>query len=135
MISKKLLCSVLQNNRVSSDGYKQSDDNLIHFNCVYGNAPDDYYDEVECINIYELAHMCKEWAKDQKICGQLPHVYLIDSGLEKKSDEPCGRGYKIKCAAWFAYNIVGDIKYFYAATEPEAVFKACQWILDNKDSK
>jgi len=61
------------------------------------------------INIYELAHKCKEWA--------LTEGFIIYSSCKSAS-------------------IYKDLEYLYGAsnepTEPEAVFKACQWILDNK---
>jgi hypothetical protein len=66
------------------------------------------------INIHELAHMCKEWANKK-------HNILIFSSIK------------------------GDIDLFYRDTEsydewfmchdgeePKAIFKACQWILENK---
>ncbi len=62
------------------------------------------------INIYELAHKCKEW---------LLHKYEIT--LETNIN-------KTNCVAiarkddWFdVYN---------ADTEPKVIFKACQWILE-----
>ena len=59
-------------------------------------------------NIYELAHKCKEWA--------LTEGFIIYSSCKSAS-------------------IYKDLEYLYGAsnepTEPEAIFKACQWILDN----
>ena len=67
------------------------------------------------INIYELAHMCKEWAKLK---------YFIDI------DSHSG------CARWGAeavsHNGRPSVFYeqvFIGRTEPEAIFKACEWIL------
>lgn len=66
------------------------------------------------INIYELAHLCKEWASE----------YLLSSYMD---------GGKI----WWCYS--NHINYSHlnidADTEPEAIFKACQWIFDNKETK
>ena len=75
----------------------------------YGNILvwewDKSYSNNNCsINIYELAHKCKEWA--------LQYDYTILSS----------KGYA---------TISGKV--FYDKTEPEAIFKACQWILENKD--
>lgn len=70
------------------------------------------------INIYELAHKCKEWAKLK---------YFIDI------DSHSG------CARWGAeavsHNGRPSVFYeqvFIGRTEPEAIFKACEWIKDNK---
>lgn len=69
------------------------------------------------INIYELAHKCKEWAI--KYSG-----WTLQSYTNERGSGIC----RIK---------VGDgqeINKLIASSEPEAIFKACQWILD-KDSK
>lgn len=61
------------------------------------------------INIYELAHKCKEWANITK--GK-----YLSSGyneFDKKWE-----------AMMMQYTFPAD-------TEPEAIFKACKWILDN----
>lgn len=74
------------------------------------------------INIYELAHKCKEWALSKgyslyvKIRPDIidildvTHFYAVQIGTG--SD---------KNAMQFREN-----------TEPEAIFKACEWILNNK---
>ena len=64
------------------------------------------------INIHELAHKCKDWAF-------VKHDYIISS-YNKGSES----------VATF-YN--KDFGVFCSETEPEAIFKACQWILDNKE--
>ena len=65
------------------------------------------------INIYELAYMCKVWAKSQKLfILSLPSP---NEGLE---------GY------WA--NLTNNTHRAFAATEPEAIFAACQWIIDNR---
>lgn len=67
----------------------------------------------DAINIYELAHKCKEWA--------LKH---------KKELLSCTRKDKSICDI---YGLVSPNFTFYGDTEPDAIFKACQYILDNKD--
>lgn len=62
------------------------------------------------IDIYELAHKCKEWALKQgydiySSVNGIAETYLSDGNFES-----------------LGANI--------ADTEPEAIFKACQWILD-----
>lgn len=66
------------------------------------------------INIFELEHKCKEWAIDN---GYYLTIYndRIDVVLQKSCK--------------MVENITdGSLKY-----DPMLVFKACQWILDNKD--
>jgi hypothetical protein len=63
------------------------------------------------INIYELAHKCKEWAIKQNL--------VLSSWMATKNDARCE---------------IGNYEtYFIAQTESEAIFNACQWILENKD--
>lgn len=64
------------------------------------------------INIYELAHKCKEWA--------IKYIANIGSGYDKDKE--------------FYWCICNNGEFqFYADTELQAIFKACQWILDNKE--
>jgi len=68
------------------------------------------------INIYELAHKCKEWAKE----------HTIVSAYYSEDD---------KKGAWSCLHenlCTSGGETFYADTEPEAIFKACQWIMENK---
>lgn len=70
--------------------------------------------DVGRINIYELAHKyCKEWADRTIISGR-------NDLLNDYNNKPFAR------AETLFHN-----KTFHADTEPEAVFKACQWILEN----
>ena len=76
------------------------------------------YDREEEVNIYELAHKCKEWAYSK-------HGYLLNSR----------RTFKTKYLLGYC-EVVKDCEFYYSEysnTEVEAIFKACQWILDNKD--
>ena len=69
------------------------------------------------VNIYELMHMCKEWA--------------WNNGYELASFKANHSG------SWFCtiriIDIITNKITFITSTEPEAVFKTCQWVLDNKD--
>lgn len=65
------------------------------------------------INIYELAFECKKWA--YKNCNEIISYTEGAEIYQTQLDE--------------------KIKTFYGDTEVEAIFKACQWILDNKESK
>ena len=71
---------------------------------------EDYLEHQCHWNIYELMHKCKEWAIMNDIS-----IGSVHDGLRWKS--------------W----IVGERDDFYHTTEPEAVFKACQWIIEQKE--
>lgn len=115
---------------------------VIFDGCTFGSVEDDYlihYSQpcvimdgswVESeVNVYELAYKCKEWALKQN-CS-IESTYRNTIGL-----------------AWVVYNVKYDgydkfgIKHehtykkeFHSDTEPEAIFKACEWILENKDKQ
>lgn len=105
IISKKLLSEVL--------GCKIVEIN-INCNNVWHEIFND--NEIYCINIHELAHKCKEWA--------------ITSGYNTHS---------VRNLKEYVVYVSGDCKEpsddFRCCTEPEAIFKACQWILKNKKDK
>jgi hypothetical protein len=119
MLSKELLNEVLniENSRISRkvDSFCFPNENTIALK---------YYmkDGWEHLNIYELAHKCKEWA-----CKGMFNGYYITSFIDK--------GYA-QC------TIISNSKLgektsviFEADTEPEVVFKATSYILENKDEK
>lgn len=71
------------------------------------------------INKYKFAYMCKEWANN------LPSKkYQLYSGICHKSLE-----YSICSIFSGAIEQTEEIE---ASSEIEAIFKACQWILDNR---
>ena len=119
MISKELLSAVLKE-RIrevykigSNSNFKQ---NTLLFK-LYGSG------ELCHINIYELAHLCKQWALKQGYYFST-YSFNFDSNTEQE--------HRIRLL------IGNDVVYFgddsSMETEVEAIFKACQWIL-NKDSK
>ena len=70
------------------------------------------------INIYELAHKCKKWAFNN-------YEIMLESTIIFSSSSRCK-----------GIDEVGFcVMVTYAETEPEAIFKACQWILENKENK
>ena len=79
------------------------------------------------INIYELAHKCKEWATfkngkniitERDISGVYSYIiFMIGITIHNEYLDDTTR-------------ILANFK---ADTEPEAIFKACQWILENKN--
>jgi len=76
-----------------------------------------YYKKfVKCkskINIYELAHKCKEWANSKG----------FDVLSSCNTDEKCW-------VQLHQYNtkLIGSSKYFHSFTEYKAIFKACEHI-------
>lgn len=68
-----------------------------------------------CISIHNLAHKCKEWV--------LTRGYFLESGLPYKTRAT---------SVLFNDSFGGFIEGFDATTEPGAIFKACQWVLDSK---
>jgi hypothetical protein len=117
MISKELLGVVLSNYGISGvyPSYDESD--------VMTAVQYEIEEIVFEINIYRLAHLCKEWARSE---GLEMFIYEIKDSQknyevrvlrkeERDSDE--------YVFSWWNLD-----------TEPEAVIKACLWILDNKDT-
>lgn len=82
-----------------------------------------YGDFLDEINIYELAHKCKEWAYKQKQSYRVTSGFtnLPDYDYEAIIENPTSTGTKREI--------------FEADSEPEAVFQACQYILENKDKQ
>lgn len=117
MISKELLSEVLNEHRVILDYEVSICGKELH----YGHVD---IEEDGFVNIYELAHKCKEWALTN---GYHINTLLYDDGATRiythgiaivhYSDEKSN------------YNEVFSCE---ADTEPEVVFKACQWILENR---
>ena len=116
MISKELLSEICQTNLMSLGKLEVVGSDICLYDCSM--QPDIYM----CWNIYELAHKCKEWAYSQG--------YILFSKIRLNSS-----------LASCYFDTMGKHDYedgyhndFRAETESEAIFKACQWILD-KDSK
>jgi hypothetical protein len=67
---------------------------------------------LEYINIHELAHKCKEWSIQQGY-----HIYS-------------SKGTKTTNAESYILRIwdLERLKTFWEESEPEAIFKACEWI-------
>lgn len=109
MISKELLSEVLEEEVLSVRPYISDDP--FYKNIIMWECRKNTYD---IINIYELAHKCKEWAFNN---GYYLTIYndAVDIILQTNCK--------------LIENITDDsFKY-----SPMLVFKACQWILDNKE--
>ncbi len=114
MISKELLSEVLD--------------------VVCTDVIDDFYGSMQCfktdnkefnhlISIYELANKCKEWAHSRGytiFSAFNYHCYLYSN------DDILQYPNKFRVLDDFAIG---------TKSEPEAVVKACQWILDNKGKR
>ena len=122
MISKELLSGVLKR-----DVYKVKDveSNTLIYGCVHS---DGWYDE---INIYELAHKCKEWALSKSILELVSAMTEEGAYCQIDNIVPSTIEYDINQIDT-SYRTVFDSIIFDADTEPEAIFKACEWILKEK---
>ena len=128
MISKELLSQVLDKKVVVDDiSNIELKENTITF-------IEDYWDEDEgsgfyrshTINIYELAHKCKEWAVNLS-----PNKHALSS-YPRWGDI---RNYKKTNGSYYiCQHLVSGVQ-FEAETEPEAIFKACEWILEQVGKK
>lgn len=118
MISRELLSEVLNESRVILDYEVSICGKEIH----YGHTD---IDEDGFINIYELAHKCKEWATP------IHSQYFLTIFIGGISETTHIRQYGVDIVDKDLCNIAG----FTAVTEYEAIFKACEWILDNKETK
>jgi len=118
MISKELLSEVLGDIISVIHGIDRGNELLFH---LEGNS------ELHNINIYELAHKCKEWAFDNK-------YELSTWKTRKESKSKYGNSkWNEKMTEKIGWIASLGLHYTFAESEPEAIFLACQWILDNKD--
>ena len=123
MISKELLSKVLDNEvpyqvKVHKIIIKNNSLNYFYNSKDSGGG---LFEANEYINIYELAHKCKEWA-------------IGEHGLSLHSF-PCHDD-TYTCEIYKFHKSTGYVivDWFNCLSENKAIFKACQWILD-KDSK
>lgn len=70
----------------------------------------------------DWAALCKEWANDN---GYFIHI---------RNDHRIGRT-KYTAEAGTDLSSVFGVEGFYGEDEVDVTFRACQWILDNKDNK
>jgi hypothetical protein len=100
LISKELLSVVL--GVACNDNTEYNDTILFHTKNKIG------------INIYELAHKCKEWS----------YSYGIKLSSVKLDER------------WCCHDLCTNVNFgHFGATEPEAIFRASEWILDNIKNK
>ena len=107
-ISKELLSKVIG---ISNLDYELSiNKKELH----YGNAESKIS---EFINIYELAHKCKQWA--------------LDNGYYLRAEQGINYYDNLQWVAYLNRDMDDGADYIehWNNTEPEAIFKACEWIL------
>lgn len=105
MISKELLSEVLKRNIE----YTGNCGGQVEFKYLMGGYT--------TINFYELAHLCKEWAWNQGLILESGHTntpYCTIVDVSENSTMNLGE------------------ERFISDSEPEAIFAACQWILDQQ---
>lgn len=118
-ISKELLSEVLDNEvpyqvKVHKIIIKNNSLNYFYNSKDSGGG---LFEANEYINIYELAHKCKEWAV-------IRQFYNVASLLDYT-------GYTCIIRQDPMTFLNTELR-FRAGTEPEAIFKACQYIMENK---
>ena len=120
MISKELLSEVLNIsiNLIELNPILENNKNDIGY-LLKGsqNTVHEVHRNHKRINIYELAHKCKEWA--------LKHGYLLESGLAVCFE----KGF---CEIYTTRKPYQKINEVLHNTEPEAIFKACEWVMTNQ---
>lgn len=124
IISKELLGKVLGIRTIMMNPILEPGNRVGYL--VYGsqNTLQEVRNNHKQINLYELAHKCKEWAFDKG--------YIISSGLT-----PVLGVNKDGWAEVFSSStpLDGKLHTFKQLSEPEAVFKACQWILEQRSNQ
>lgn len=116
MISNQLLSEVL-----GYEIYKVSllNKDGVHIN-ITGNT-EKYTPNTTQHNIFELAHKCKDWAHNN---NYILIITYFGAGKTKVDLSHRNLLPKIRIDNWET-----------SSTEPEAIFKACEWILQNRSSK
>lgn len=115
-VSKDLLSKVLFDGK-----YKLKIDETVDAGTIILIRDEEEIEINEFINIYELAHKCKEWAVLQG--------YNVTSKVTIRG----GRSCKTQSIATARLTTDTSVfKVYGANTEPQSIFKACQWIMDNQ---
>lgn len=130
IISKELLgevlclssCEIVKANAIMINIDAEVEENSLtyrihsEFETIENNITFKQGSSISCINIHDLANKCKEWANEEgySIATRLmTYKWFIDL-YRYESKKPKEK----------------DFEMF--DTEPEAIFKACEWILENK---
>ncbi len=128
MISKELLSAVLGN---ESEPIHELNGVLKYLNSEFQDSVYGHQMIQREINIHELVFLCKEWAFQQRY-----NVYSLGKWRDSNREKYLSYSVTIKTfeeGNTYAMNKCYNDK-FYADTEPEAVFKACEWIMNKKEN-
>lgn len=128
MISEELLCVVLKRNIINT---KDCPLRMCGNDVMYWYQKDERVKQEDLINIYELAHKCKIWAFEQGfIISEINYLFTL--------------GYKFpefRARIWCILDNHKVLKtqdpetpcmYFDEPTYYEVIFKACEWVLQNR---
>ena len=108
MISKELLSEVLGEKKYIVEHLGDKNNS---FRIVIDNG-DDFEEEV--LNVYELSHYCKEWLLYK-------NIQFSYRTLERRLESDLNH-----------FAELDDRYGFHAESEIEAIFKACQWVLEKR---
>lgn len=125
MISKELLSEVLCY-LVTNSNIDDTQD--IWYVNTYINNELLIYDT---INIYELAHKCKEWALSKNNLELISAITEEGAYCQIDNIVPSTIRYDINQMDTSCRTVFNSI-IFDEDTEHEAIFKACEWILEDK---
>ena len=123
--SKELLSEILKKELERHDSaFVEVTDVGISNNVVHINYKNTHgFIRLFIINIYELAHKCKEWAFHNYHFVLASRVYKGSSVvIEETIGTGMGGGKRM-------------VQQFIETTEPEAIFKACEYILKQLSNK
>ena len=83
------------------------------------------------VNIHELAHLCKKWTLSFRFDNnpESNRYYKQRSGYEDKFNVETKKQ-EVLGYMTLTWGCLGHCKIFYANTEPEAIFLACEWVLE-----
>lgn len=113
MISKELLSEILKEYKFPfSYEYNTYND---YTKKIYFYVNSELKIDFFSISIHELVHRCKEWALSKGYYFEI-HIKLSETHIK----------------LWHDASITKLFKSFKRSTEPEAVFAACQWIIDTR---
>jgi len=110
--SKELLSDVLETEVLGNFKFQ---DNVLYFECRIENLPTS---RIIGVNIYELAHRCKEWAMSEG-------YWMYSATHENESYCYVNLNGISTPTCRHIFDTYGD-------TEPEAIFQASEWVRQQK---
>lgn len=123
MISKELLGNILNIDVAHISKSEHTDTISVHERCFMYPLTYDASSYLT-INIHELAHKCKLWIVDNGY--GLSMNYVVDSNTKEFSHFEC---------LLYGNPYVSDYFDMGSEDESQAIFKACEWVLNNKVKK